>query len=318
MHSPGGARAKRRVDVVLDAAAVEKEEKEKRTEGERDVEGEVGVGGKASYRVELSLSKVLGEVGAEEVGRFLVSRMGRERVVSVGATKGGVAEAGCGGVCEGVCVEVASPADAAEVAACVAALEERERGAEAARKRALGIAAKSYAVGVVSAAARMAVVNSAEVGYREPEDAAAPVEGDGWRAFVFRKGDPLGSENGCVNLDRQRFYLFGRDRAVSHVLMGHPSCSKQHAVVQFRRISKQQYCVERGAAWGEIDVEEWELADDEMIVVPHVVDLQSRNGTYLNGHRIPADTYIPLKPCDSLTFGASPREWMFVRHDSDG
>ena len=35
-------------------------------------------------------------------------------------------------------------------------------------------------------------------------------------------------------IHRQSFYLFGRERRVADVPTDHPSCSKQHAVLQFR------------------------------------------------------------------------------------
>lgn len=35
-------------------------------------------------------------------------------------------------------------------------------------------------------------------------------------------------------IHRQSFYLFGRERRVADIPTDHPSCSKQHAVLQFR------------------------------------------------------------------------------------
>lgn len=40
-------------------------------------------------------------------------------------------------------------------------------------------------------------------------------------------------------LGRQSCYLFGRDRAIVDIPTEHPSCSKQHAVIQFRQITKR-------------------------------------------------------------------------------
>lgn len=43
---------------------------------------------------------------------------------------------------------------------------------------------------------------------------------------------------GCLQeplpIHRQSLYLFGRERRVADVPTDHPSCSKQHAVLQFR------------------------------------------------------------------------------------
>lgn len=33
-------------------------------------------------------------------------------------------------------------------------------------------------------------------------------------------------------------YIFGRDRAVADIPTDHPSCSKQHAVLQFRAVEE--------------------------------------------------------------------------------
>ena len=35
-----------------------------------------------------------------------------------------------------------------------------------------------------------------------------------------------------LHIHRQSAYLFGRDRAVVDIVLEHPSCSKQHAVIQ--------------------------------------------------------------------------------------
>lgn len=39
-----------------------------------------------------------------------------------------------------------------------------------------------------------------------------------------------------LHIHRQSAFLFGRDRNVVDVPIEHPSCSKQHAVLQFRQI----------------------------------------------------------------------------------
>lgn len=40
-------------------------------------------------------------------------------------------------------------------------------------------------------------------------------------------------------LGRQSCYLLGRDRTVADIPVEHPSCSKQHAVIQFRLVTKR-------------------------------------------------------------------------------
>ena len=38
---------------------------------------------------------------------------------------------------------------------------------------------------------------------------------------------------------RQSAYLFGRDRLVADIPVDHPSCSKQHAVLQYRMVTRE-------------------------------------------------------------------------------
>lgn len=42
----------------------------------------------------------------------------------------------------------------------------------------------------------------------------------------------------CMHVFRSDHYLFGRDKSVADVLCAHPSVSKQHAVLQYRRTAK--------------------------------------------------------------------------------
>ncbi len=61
-------------------------------------------------------------------------------------------------------------------------------------------------------------------------------------------------------------YLFGRDVSVADIITAHPSCSKQHAVLQFRLTQKDD-----------------ELGRPASSVRPYLLDLGSVNGTFLNG-----------------------------------
>ena len=62
----------------------------------------------------------------------------------------------------------------------------------------------------------------------EPLDSAKPSKK--WRLYVFKNDDI--SET--LHLHRQSAYLFGRDKRVADVELKHESCSKQHAVIQYR------------------------------------------------------------------------------------
>jgi hypothetical protein len=49
--------------------------------------------------------------------------------------------------------------------------------------------------------------------------------------LAFALQDPL-------PIHRQSVYLFGRERRVADIPTDHPSCSKQHSVLQFRRVCR--------------------------------------------------------------------------------
>lgn len=66
--------------------------------------------------------------------------------------------------------------------------------------------------------------------YDEPTDGALPRRK--WRMHVF-KGD---AQVGILQVGNKSCYRFGRDPAVSDVLIEHESCSKQHAVLQHREV----------------------------------------------------------------------------------
>ncbi|XP_010276006.1 PREDICTED: FHA domain-containing protein DDL-like isoform X2 [Nelumbo nucifera] len=71
--------------------------------------------------------------------------------------------------------------------------------------------------------------------FNEPPDARKP--DIRWRLYVFKAGEVL---NEPLYIHRQSCYLFGRERRVADIPTDHPSCSKQHAVVQFRQVEKEQ------------------------------------------------------------------------------
>ena len=53
-----------------------------------------------------------------------------------------------------------------------------------------------------------------------------------WRLYVFN-GPELEE---TLYIHRQPSYLIGKDRRVSDIILGHSSCSKQHAVIVFRNV----------------------------------------------------------------------------------
>lgn len=45
---------------------------------------------------------------------------------------------------------------------------------------------------------------------------------------------------------------------------------------------------------------------------PYIIDLESANGTFLNGKKIESSRFYELKPKDVLKFGQSSREYVLL------
>ena len=125
--------------------------------------------------------------------------------------------------------------------------------------------------------------------YHEPPEARKPLSSDAWRMYVFKGSEIVET----LQLSRRSCWLFGREAAVVDHLIEHPSCSKQHAVVQFRYIEKKN-----------------EYGDKNGKVRPYLIDLESANGTSMNGEQVPAKRYLELRDKDIIKFGHSTREYV--------
>lgn len=102
-----------------------------------------------------------------------------------------------------------------------------------------------------------------------------------------------------LHIHRQSAFLMGRDRKVCDLPIDHPSCSKQHAVFQYRLVGRKR-----------------DDGTDGNKILPYVIDLGSANGTYLNNQRIESNRYYELKEKDMLKFGFSTREYVLLHEDS--
>ena len=71
--------------------------------------------------------------------------------------------------------------------------------------------------------------------YSQPEEARKPKTK--WRLYVFKGNEELP----ILYVHRQSAYLLGRDRKVADIPLDHPSCSKQHAVLQYRLIPFERH-----------------------------------------------------------------------------
>lgn len=130
--------------------------------------------------------------------------------------------------------------------------------------------------------------------YNEPPEARIPKRR--WRLYPFKNDEPLP----VMYIHRQSAYLLGRQRRIADIPIDHPSCSKQHAVFQYRLV-------------------EFTRADGTVgrRVRPYIIDLGSGNGTYLNNQRIEAQRYYELKEKDVIKFGFSSREYVLLHEFSD-
>lgn len=130
--------------------------------------------------------------------------------------------------------------------------------------------------------------------YNEPPEARIPKRR--WRLYPFKNDEPLP----VMYIHRQSAYLLGRQRRIADIPIDHPSCSKQHAVFQYRLV-------------------EFTRADGTSgrRVRPYIIDLGSGNGTYLNNQRIEAQRYYELKEKDVIKFGFSSREYVLLHEFSD-
>lgn len=140
-------------------------------------------------------------------------------------------------------------------------------------------------------------MNGVVVKYSEPEDAHKPTRR--WRLYPFKGDQALEA----IPLHRQSSYLVGRDRLIADIPTDHPSCSKQHAVIQFRAVRSQDELLPKDGSLPPLRVK------------PYVIDLQSTNGTYVNGERIDDSRYVELKEQDLIKFGFSTRDYVLLVED---
>ena len=145
--------------------------------------------------------------------------------------------------------------------------------------------------GALAKETNTAVGTSIILKYNEPPESRLPPASATWRMYVFKGEQELEK----LDLYTRSCWLFGRERAVVDMPTEHPSCSKQHAVIQFR------YTEKRG-----------EFGDRKGGVKPYIIDLDSANGTMVNGEKIDGRRYMELRTGDVLKFGESTREYVLL------
>jgi len=139
-----------------------------------------------------------------------------------------------------------------------------------------------------------ALVNGVAVKYSEPLDAAAPTKQ--WRLYVFKSNEVIET----LYIHRKSSYLIGRDGRVADLVIHHESCSKQHAMIQYRAIKSK-------------DVN---TGDVISIIKPYLLDLGAANKTFLNNVEIEDSRYYKLRESDVIRFGASTRDYVLLHGES--
>lgn len=139
----------------------------------------------------------------------------------------------------------------------------------------------------------MNTVNGVVIKYSEPQDARKPKRR--WRLYPFKGEKALPT----LYIHRQSAYLMGRDRKVADIPLDHPSCSKQHAALQYRLVSYQK----EGGVEGRR-------------IRPYLIDLDSANGTFVNNVKLEPRRYHELLERDVLRFGFSSREYVLLHEHS--
>ncbi|KAL7526911.1 hypothetical protein ACHAWF_001965 [Thalassiosira exigua] len=152
------------------------------------------------------------------------------------------------------------------------------------------------------------VYNGVTLKFSEPPEARIP--NTRWRLYVFRKkapgapSDPDEKDDGLIDtyhISRQSAYLFGRERKVADIPVDHLSLSKQHAVLQYRALPSKQRQIG---------------APDKLQCKPYLMDLESTNGTFVNGVRLDPARYYELRRGDVIMLGASSREYVLLTEQS--
>lgn len=130
--------------------------------------------------------------------------------------------------------------------------------------------------------------------YNEPPEARKPKRH--WRLYIFKGTTTLP----FLPIHRQSAFLLGSDRRVADIPIDHPSCSKQHAVLQYRLVDFKRPDGSTGR-----------------YVRPYIIDLNSTNGTYVNNKRIEPQRYVELLNKDVIKFAFSSRDYVLLHDNSD-
>jgi smad nuclear-interacting protein 1 len=165
--------------------------------------------------------------------------------------------------------------------------------------------------------------------FKEPPEARTP--NTQWRFYVFKKKTTTKTGNNnnssssndndggaehdvleTLHVSKQSAYLFGRNTTIADIPILHPSLSGQHAVLQYRAVPVGIASAGGGSGIGGGRQQQ----QHRLSCQPYIMDLESTNGTFLNGVRIDPARYYQLRKGDVLTFGASTREYVLLTENT--
>ena len=133
--------------------------------------------------------------------------------------------------------------------------------------------------------------NKVAINYKPPSDSVIPEEV--WFLFKFLKDKNEADET--YKLVGKEFFLIGKDNRICDIHIKQKNISRQHAVIQFRKITKNN------------------KDGNSVSIIPYLIDLNSTNGTYLNSDKIDNSKYYELMDKDNLNFGDKKIDFVLIK-----
>ena len=127
------------------------------------------------------------------------------------------------------------------------------------------------------------------INYNPPNDSIIPDKNEIW--FLFKFSEDKKEDEETYKLIDKEYFLIGKDPRICDIRIKQKNVSRQHAVIQFRKIRKEK---------------DWQI-------LPYLIDLNSTNGTYLNGDKIDNKKYYELREKDQLNFGDKNIDFLLMK-----
>lgn len=172
----------------------------------------------------------------------------------------------------------------------------------------------------MSSSSTSAQTTDSSFAFIAPADASLPPRDRQYSLVAFKDHRPVLTVRFLTDCTS-----FGSDPVANQVRLAHESCSRKHAVVQFRKVPATSLAASGGR--GErVPVDEHGLlplnsasasAKSATAVLgdvckPFVIDCHSTHGTFLNGQKLQAGLFYELREGDVLRFAHSSREYVLV------